>query len=88
MTELSAIVQSFCDNWGDRKVSGSRPYSSPHAEIVTPAGTMGSTHTSRGRTRSRRIPGQPMDVSRMVTAGDGGWVTGNLRGTQTGDLCL
>jgi predicted ester cyclase len=27
-----------------------------------------------------------MDVTRMVTVGDEVWVTGNFRGTQTGDL--
>jgi steroid delta-isomerase-like uncharacterized protein len=87
VTEQSAVVQSFYDNWSAGKVSESRPLFTDDAVIATPGGTLGiDAHEQMGRAFMAAFPDSRMDVSRMVTAGDEVWVTGSFRGTQTGDL--
>ena len=87
MTEPRDLVQSFYDNWAAGKVSESRPLFSDDAEIMTPAGTLGiDAHEQMGQVFMAAFPDSHMDVSRMVTVGDDVWVTGNFKGTQTGDL--
>ena len=87
MTELSAVVQSFYDNWGAGRVSESRALFTDDAVIVTPAGTFGiDANEQMGQAFMAAFPDSHMDLSRMVSAGDGVWVTGSFRGTQTGDL--
>ena len=87
MTDLSAVVQAFYDNWGAGKVSESRSLFTEDAVIVTPAGEMGiDAHEQMGLVFMAAFPDSHMDISRMVTARDEVWVTGIFRGTQTGDL--
>jgi steroid delta-isomerase-like uncharacterized protein len=87
MTELSAAVQSFYDNWRDGKVNESRSLFTDDAVIVTPAGTFGiDAHEQMGQAFMAAFPDSHMDVSRMVSIGEEVWVTGSFRGTQTGDL--
>lgn len=48
MTELSAVVQSFYDNWGAGKISESRSLFTDDAVIVTrPKARLASARTSK-----------------------------------------
>ena len=87
MTDLSTVVQSFYDRWREGDLDQARALFTDDAVIVTPAGMMDlDAHEQMGRSFMSAFPDSHMDVVKMVSVGDDVWVTGNFRGTQTGDL--
>jgi len=87
MTDSSAIVQNFYDNWAAGRLDEVRSLFTDDAAIATPAGTFDlDAHEQMGQAFMTAFPDSHMDVSRIVTVGDEVWVTGRFKGTQTGDL--